>query len=103
MIKVGVELAVNRDLTVRGGYNHSDNPVQREDITFNIIAPGVVQNHLTAGLTVNAGRGVDLNVAYMHAFDNSVSGAAMMLPGGGVETVRMHENSLGVSITKRFK
>jgi long-chain fatty acid transport protein len=103
VIKVGLELAVSRDLSVRGGYNHSDNPVQSADVTFNILAPGVVQNHLTAGLTVNAGRGLDLNVAYMHAFDNSVSGAAMMMPGGGVEKVRMYENSLGFSITKRFK
>lgn len=103
VIKVGAELAVGRDLTVRGGYNHSDNPVQSADVTFNILAPGVVQDHLTAGFTLNAGRGLDLNVAYMHAFDNSVSGTAMLMPGGGLEKVRMHENSLGFSITKRFK
>ncbi len=103
VIKIGAELAVSRDLTLRGGYNHSDNPVQSANVTFNILAPGVVQDHLTAGFTFNAGRGLDVNVAYMHAFDNSVSGAAMMMPGGGLETVRMHENSLGLSITKRFK
>jgi long-chain fatty acid transport protein len=103
VVKVGLSYALKPGLTVRGGYNHCDNPVQAADVTFNILAPGVIKDHLTLGVSVAAGRTTDLTLAYMHAFENTVSGAAMMLPGGGTEQVRMFENSIGVSITRRLK
>src|SRR5450759_4842931 len=49
--KLGVQYAVNSTLTVRAGYGKSDNPIPARDVTFNILAPGVVQavsyTHLT--------------------------------------------------------
>ena len=32
-------------LVVRGGYNHSKNPISGDNVTFNIIAPGVITDH----------------------------------------------------------
>ncbi|HEY3382220.1 MAG TPA: outer membrane protein transport protein [Vicinamibacterales bacterium] len=103
VLKLGLSYDVRPTLTVRAGYNHSDNPVQSADVTFNILAPGVIQNHLTLGLSLRAGKTMDVNVAYLHAFENSVSGATAMLPGGGTDLVKMYQNSFGVSITKKLK
>ena len=36
-------------------------------MTFNIIAPGVVQDHYTLGFTYNLSKDSELTMAYMHA------------------------------------
>ncbi len=100
VIKIGVEYQYSPDLMLRAGYNHTENPIKARDVTFNIIAPGVVQDHLTAGLTYSLGKGSEITVAYMHAFRNSVSGASLFnnfgVPASN-ERIRMYENALGVA------
>ena len=76
--KVGLEYASSDRWTWRAGYNHTDNPIQSADVTFNILAPGVVTDHLTLGLTHTSPSGGELTVAYMHAFNNSVQGASIL-------------------------
>jgi long-chain fatty acid transport protein len=99
VIKLGVEYQYNPDLTLRVGYNHTDNPVQARDVTFNILAPGVVQHHATLGFTYNVSKSSEITMAYMHAFKKSVSGPANnpYFPVGGNETISLSENSLGVA------
>jgi long-chain fatty acid transport protein len=100
--KLGVEYRHSDQLTLRAGYNHSDNPIQAKDVTINILAPGVVQDHVTLGLTYMFQGGGELTVAYMHAFQNSVTGSSFfnsfVAPGSaGNETIKMYENSLGIA------
>ena len=103
-IKLGVEYQWSSNLVLRGGYNHSDNPIQARDVTFNILAPGVVQDHLTLGFTYGLGRNSELTMAYMHAFKNSVTGPATnpYFNVGGTETISLSENSLGIAWGTRF-
>ena len=88
-------------MTLRAGYNHGDNPIQARDVTFNILAPGVVQDHLTLGLTYKTSTGGELTFAYMHAFSKSVSGTSLFqgfgVVPGGTETIKMHQDSLGIA------
>ena len=102
--KLGVEYAANKQLMLRAGYNHSDNPVQPRDVTFNILAPGVVKKHVTLGFTYGLQGGSEITMAYMHAFRNSVSGATnpVYFPVGGTDTVSMSQNSLGIAWGKNF-
>jgi len=97
--KLGAEYKMDEKLTLRAGYNHSDNPIQSADVTFNILAPGVVQDHLTLGMSYAVSKTSDLTVAYMHAFEHSVSGAPnpIYFNVGGTDTIKMHQNSLGVA------
>jgi long-chain fatty acid transport protein len=98
--KLGIEYRHSDQLTLRGGYNHSDNPIQAKDVTINILAPGVVQDHLTLGLTYTFQGGGELTAAYMHAFQNSVTGSSLFNQVGvpaGNEKIQMYENSLGVA------
>jgi long-chain fatty acid transport protein len=98
-IKLGIEYEYSSALTLRAGYNRSDNPIQARDVTFNILAPGVVQNHLTLGFTYNVDKSSEITMAYMHAFKNSVSGPATnpYFPVGGTETISLSEESLGIA------
>jgi long-chain fatty acid transport protein len=105
--KVGVEYQLDPAWTLRAGYNFSENPIDSANVTFNIIAPGVVQQHLTLGFSYNMPDKSSITVAYMHAFKNTVTGSSMfnaiLGPGaGGTEEISMYENSLGIAWGKQF-
>lgn len=99
--KLGIEYASSARWTWRAGYNHSDNPIHGSDVTFNILAPGVVTDHLTLGLTYMTASGGEWSVSYMHAFKNSVEGVSILpvfmggAPGGN-EHISMYQNSIGI-------
>ncbi len=102
--KLGAQWEAMPGLTLRAGYNKTDNPVHSGDVSFNIIAPGVVTTHFTLGGTYALSPTMELTVAYAHARNNSVTGPSMFnaqMPAGN-ETIRMHQNSLGVQVGWRF-
>ena len=100
VIKLGIEYQYNPALRLRAGYNHSDNPIQSRDVTFNILAPGVIQDHFTAGFTYALSNTSEITLAYMHAFKKSVTGSSLYnnfgVPAGN-EKIEMYENSLGIA------
>jgi long-chain fatty acid transport protein len=102
--KLGIEYEWSSSLLLRAGYNKSDNPIQARDVTFNILAPGVIEEHLTLGFTYNVSKATELTLAYMHAFENSVSGPANnpYFNVGGTETLTMSEDSLGIAFGWKF-
>jgi long-chain fatty acid transport protein len=73
-------------------------------VTFNILAPGVIEEHLTLGFTYALQGGSEITMAYMHAFKNSFSGPATnpYFNVGGTETLEMSEDSLGIAWGKKF-
>ena len=105
VFKLGFEYQYNSNLVLRAGYNHTDNPIQSRDVTFNMIAPGVVQDHLTLGFTYAVSKDSELTMAYMHAFKNSVSGPSLFnswLGGSAVDKIEMSQNSLGIAYGLKF-
>lgn len=99
--KLGVEYKYSKAMTLRAGYNHGDNPIRSSDVTFNILAPGVVKDHLTLGMTYVLASGNELTVSYMHAFKNDVTGTSLLTgfgaPATTTETIKMYQDSLGVA------
>jgi long-chain fatty acid transport protein len=106
--KIGFEYQYNRELTLRAGYSHSDNPIESQDVTFNILAPGVVQDHVALGFTYKTKTGGELTMFYMHAFEEKVTGPSLFnnfTPPGvsaGTETIKMYQNSLGIAYGWNF-
>jgi long-chain fatty acid transport protein len=101
--KVGVKYEVTPAVTLMGGYTDSQNPVTAQNVTFNILAPGVVENQASAGLTYALTPQNDLTVTYSHAFTNTVSGpTSPLLPGGGTDKIYLGENSIGVGFLHKF-
>ena len=107
MFKLGAEYKYDAKWTLRAGYNHTDNPIQGRDVTFNIIAPGVVKDHLTLGFTYALSNDSELTMAYMHAFQNSVQAPSLFTnwlgAAGGTEKIQMYENSLGIAYSMKLK
>lgn len=106
IFKLGVQYDVSPTLTVRGGYNYTQNPIHAEDVTFNILAPGVVQHHITAGATWKIDPASSITAAAMYAFSNDVTGPSFFnnfAPGLALqEKIQMYEWSLGVQYARRF-
>lgn len=99
-VKLGASYAYSDNLTLRAGYNHADQPIRSSDTFFNILAPGVIKDHLTLGSTWVLPNKAELSLAYVHAFENSVNGVNSIpnAPlGGGNANLKMYQDSLGIA------
>jgi len=72
--KIGAEWQVGADYTWRFGYSYGEQPIEPADAVFNILAPGVMEQHLTVGLTKHKPNGGAWTVSFMYAPENSVTG-----------------------------
>lgn len=103
--KLGVQWQARPALQLRAGVNVGGNPVRASDVTFNIIAPGVMQVHYTLGATWAVSDRAELTLAYMVAPRRAVSGPSMFnafgLPAGS-ETIHMRQQSLGLQFGWKF-
>ena len=104
--KIGVQWDVNDRWAIRGGFNHTDNPIQPQDVTFNILAPGVVQDQWHAGATWKIDDKSEITGAFMYAQKNSVTGPSLFvgfgLPPTTTETIEMKEYLLGIAYNRKF-
>ena len=62
------------DWTLRAGYAHCRQPIPESEVLFNILAPGVIQDHATVGVSTLLSDKTKLHFALMRAFSNSVEG-----------------------------
>ena len=73
IIKLGYQFDIEGN-TYRVGYSHTDSPITESETLFNILAPAVIEDHLTAGMTMPIGGNQEFNIAGMYAPSNSVKG-----------------------------
>ncbi len=79
--KFGVQYAAIPSWTFRAGYSFGEQPIPESEVMFNILAPGVIEQHITFGLSKMVGE-KEVSLSVMHAFSNSISGAnPMEVPG----------------------
>lgn len=100
IFKIGLQYQAGNEWTWRAGYNHGDNPIDSNEVLFNILAPGVMEDHLTAGFTKMFGERHELNFAAMYAPEESVSGTNP-LDGQELE-IEMDQFELEVGYAYRF-
>ena len=104
--KFGVQYAANANWVLRAGYNRSDNPILARDVTFNILAPGLIKDHYTAGFTYRLDAKSEITGYGLYAAKNEVSGTSLLASLGAppttTETIRMKEYAIGVGYTARF-
>lgn len=101
----GVEQQVASRTKVIVGYNYSQNPIPGKYAFFNTPAPAIVQQHLSGGLEQEFHHAWQFNLAYYHAFRNSLTGPWVSQQGpipGTSLTNRMSENSVSFGIAKSF-
>jgi long-chain fatty acid transport protein len=81
--KIGVDWRYSPLWTFRAGYSYNDNPINARDIMMNILAPGVVQHHITGGLKYRWSDNLDLELSAMYAPEGTVKGTGALIPYGG--------------------
>jgi long-chain fatty acid transport protein len=72
--KGGLQYAASPAWTLRGGYSYAEQPIRDNEVLINILAPGVMEQHITAGLTRSFKNGQAVNLAVVRAISKSVTG-----------------------------
>jgi len=107
--KLGLVYSARKNLQLRAGFNHGAQPIPAGETLFNMLAPGVVENHYTLGGTWTTPRGCELTLGLMIAPEITVDGLHSISPGnppdgmgGGEANLHMSQTSLGLGFEKPF-
>ncbi|MDH5776761.1 MAG: outer membrane protein transport protein [Gammaproteobacteria bacterium] len=68
--KLGFAFKANSKWTYRFGLNYGKSPIPDDQILFNTIAPGVVEEHVTLGFSYTPDKDTEINFMFMHALEN---------------------------------
>jgi len=99
-VKLGVQWEAANNWTWRVGYSVGDQPIASSEVFFNILAPGVMKKHITAGFTKKFDNGTQaIHFAAMVAPSESVRG--FISPTQSVE-LEMKQYQLELGWTKLF-
>ena len=101
ILKIGLQWQTHPDVTMRFGYSHSDNPIGSDQVLFNILAPGVVEDHITLGATIKIKNMGEINLEAMHALHSSVKGANPFDPTQEIR-IEMDQFEIGLGWSKEF-
>ncbi|MHB1284299.1 MAG: hypothetical protein ACYCZI_10590, partial [Metallibacterium scheffleri] len=80
------------------GWNHSSQPITSENVLFNVLAPGVIENHVTLGATYAMSRDLALSFDYVHAFNQTITGTGA---SQGTQ-IGMSQNTVGFSLGWKY-
>jgi long-chain fatty acid transport protein len=101
IFKLGLQWQTHDDVVMRFGYSHADNPIDDDQALFNVLAPGVVEDHITIGATIKTNGMGEINLEAMHALHNSVKGANPFDPTQEVR-IKMSQFEFGLGWSKEF-
>jgi long-chain fatty acid transport protein len=104
VFKIGASYDYSEQLTLRLGYSHGSQPIPDNQTLLNVLAPGVIQDHLSFGGTWKTVGGGELSLAYTHGFKKTVNGSGSIPPGfppggfgGGEANIHLQEDIFGLS------
>jgi long-chain fatty acid transport protein len=102
IVKFGVEWRSSPDLTLRAGYAYNTNPIPARDVLFNIIAPAVVQHHVTGGLEYRWSEDLSLEVAGAYVPEASLSGFEIP-PGAPTHAIELEMHQWEVTLGFKYR
>lgn len=88
--KLGLRWNIDNDWTGRFGYSHGTQPIPGSEVSLNILAPGVIENHFTFGASRRNGDHGEWNFALMFAPSKTISGTNTFDPTQTIE-LKMHQ------------
>jgi len=103
VISFGAAWRVASDWTLRAGYAHNTNPVGSNDVTLNILAPGIVTDHITAGFSHKFDDHSSLDFSGMYVPENTVSGIEVTPfgPNPG-RTIKLNMHQFDITLGYRY-
>ncbi len=100
ILKIGYQWQ-DGDMTWRVGFSTGDQPIPSSEVVFNILAPGVIEEHLTFGFTRQLDADSAINFAAMYAPSSSVDGSNDFDPAQQIE-LEMDQYELVLSYNRRL-
>ncbi len=91
--KFGASWKYSDHWTFRGGYSKADQPIGKDQMTFNILAPGVMEEHWTVGFSMTGTSGNEFSMSFMYAPEFSIRGPQNFDPSQDV-TLSMKQYEL---------
>ena len=106
VLKLGYQWETANKWVYRVGYSHADQPIGSDDIVFNILAPAVMEEHFTFGMTVPTADNSEFTFSAMYAPEVKQSGNNQLAAGSGSATqnieISMTQWELGASWGWKF-
>ncbi len=102
-VKLGFQYAPGGAWTWRFGYSTGDQPIPETEVLFNILAPGVMEDHVTFGFSRQTAPGKAWNFSLLYAPSSSVTGDnPLEVPGRQQIELEMNQWDLEVSYSWGF-
>jgi long-chain fatty acid transport protein len=99
--KIGYQWSTGPDWTWRVGYSYGKQPIPNSEVLFNILAPGVVESHITFGFTNKLSPTSEWNFAAAYMPSKSVTGPNPLTTNQDVE-LKMYEYQVEASYSWKF-
>lgn len=99
--KLGYQWQTGGGWTWRVGASYGEQPIPETEVLFNILAPAVMETHLTFGFTKEMGKSNELSFAAMYAPETSVKGPNPLDPAQTIE-LEMHQYQVEASWAWKF-
>ena len=99
--KLGYQWDSSQNWTWRVGYSYGKQPIPDSEVLFNILAPAVIEQHVTFGFTNKLSQTSEWNFAAMYAPSKTVSGPNPMTTGQTID-LKMYEYQVEASYTHKF-
>ncbi|MBE9537787.1 MAG: outer membrane protein transport protein [Proteobacteria bacterium] len=93
IVKVGVEWQLQNAWTLRAGYSKGDQPIPDSQLLVNVLAPAVMEEHITFGITRASSNGNEFSVSFMYAPEKTVTGPSTFDPTQDI-TIEMEQLEL---------
>lgn len=90
--KLGYQWQTSNEYTWRVGASVGDQPIQKSEVLFNILAPAVNEKEVSFGFTKAFSKSNALSFAFTYALDNSLRGRSPFSPSitpGGGQTIEL--------------
>lgn len=107
--KLGIEYRYSEKIILRGGLNHGDAAIPKDQVLFSMLAPATVKDHVTLGASYNWSKDIEISGSYVHAFKNTITGPTAFQPPGADPlnpsdnaSLAMEQNSVGVTVGIKF-
>jgi len=110
VIKLGLQWARTEQWTYRFGYSYGEQPIPSSmtignfdnEVMFNILAPGVVEQHASFGFTYTFANQSEFDFSLTYAFENDVKGRNPLDPVNQTIELTMNQWEVGLGYSWKF-
>lgn len=101
--KFGAQWAMQPDLTLRAGYSYGKQPIPRDGVLFNVLAPALIEHHFTLGLTKAINKNSEINISAMYAPKKDLDCGCELPFSGGPESINIAMDQMELELSFGLK